>query len=62
MTKIDIRNVSEIPLTGKKIKIISSHPTTSYELEGNQKTPASLRITNSELFWRTSRCLIIMTK
>lgn len=62
MTKIDIRNVSEIPLTGKKIKIISSHPTTSYELEGNQKMPASLRITNSELFWRTSRCLIIMTK
>ncbi|MDR0971336.1 MAG: hypothetical protein LBM25_03015 [Bacteroidales bacterium] len=60
LTKIDIRNTQEIPLTGKKIKIITSHPETSYSLEGEEKRPTSLRITNPDLFWRATRCLIIM--
>ncbi|MDD2488151.1 MAG: hypothetical protein WCS10_00695 [Bacteroidales bacterium] len=60
LTKIDIRNTQEIPLTGKKIKIVTSHPTSSYSLEGEEKTPSSLRITNPEQFWRGSKCLVIM--
>ena len=60
LTKIDIRNTQEIPLTGKKIKIVTSHPTDSYTLEGNEKTPTSIRITNPEQFWRGSKCLVII--
>lgn len=58
-TKIDIRNTQEIALTGKKIEIITSHPSTSYSLEGDPKAPTSIRITNPEEFWRGNRCLII---
>lgn len=60
LTKIDIRNTQEIPLTGKKIKIITSHSTSSYSLEGNPKMPSSIRITNPEQFWRGNKCLVIM--
>jgi peptidoglycan hydrolase CwlO-like protein len=58
-TKIDIRNTQEIALTGKKIEIITSHPASSYSLEGDQKAPTSIRIINPEEFWRGNRCLII---
>ncbi|MFA7081194.1 MAG: hypothetical protein WC135_01145 [Bacteroidales bacterium] len=60
LTKIDIRNTQEIPLTGKKIKIVTSHPTDAYTLEGNEKAPTSIRITNPEHFWRGNKCLVIM--
>ncbi|MCK9162939.1 MAG: hypothetical protein WCR29_00175 [Bacteroidales bacterium] len=60
LTKIDIRNTQEIPLTGKKIKIITSHPNDSYNLEGDEKSPTSIRITNPEQFWRGNRCLVIL--
>lgn len=58
-TKIDIRNTQEIALTGKKIEIITSHPASSYSLEGDLKAPTSIRITNPDEFWRGNRCLII---
>ena len=60
LTKIDTRNTQEIPLTGKKIKIVTSHPTSSYSLEGDETRPTSIRITNPDLFWKASKCLIIM--
>ena len=60
LVKIDIRNTVEIPLTGEKINIITSHPGDSYILEGDEKRPTSLRITNPELFWRANRCLVII--
>lgn len=59
-TKIDTRNTQEIPLTGKKIKIVTSHPTSSYSLEGEPSHPTSIRITNPDLFWKASKCLVIM--
>lgn len=60
LTKIDIRNTQEIPLTGRKTKLISSHPSSSYSLEGDVKKPTSIRITNPEQFWKGSKCLVIM--
>lgn len=59
-TKIDTRNTQEIPLTGKKIKFVTSHPTSSYTLEGDPERPSSIRITNPDLFWKASKCLVIM--
>ena len=60
LTKIDTRNTQEIPLTGKRIKIVTTHPDTSYSLEGDPKRPTSIRITNPDLFWKASKCLVIM--
>ncbi len=60
LTKIDTRNTQEIPLTGKKIKIVTTHPDTSYSLEGDPTRPTSIRITNPDLFWKASKCLVIM--
>lgn len=60
LTKIDIRNTQEIPLTGAKIKLVSPHPTDSYSLEGDPKKPTSIRITNPEQFWKSTRCMVIM--
>jgi uncharacterized coiled-coil protein SlyX len=58
-TKIDIRNTQEIALTGKRVEIVTSHPASSYSLEGDAKAPTSIRITNPEQFWKGNRCLII---
>lgn len=60
LTKIDTRNTQEIPLTGKRIKIVTTHPDTSYSLEGDPARPTSIRITNPDLFWKASKCLVIM--
>lgn len=59
-TKIDIRNTQEIPLTGKRIKIVTPHAESSYSLEGDEKRPTSIRIVNPDLFWKASKCLVIM--
>ena len=59
-TKIDTRNTQEIPLTGKRVKIVTPHAETSYSLEGDPKRPTSIRIINPDLFWKASKCLVIM--
>ena len=59
-TKIDTRNTQEIPLTGKRIKIVTPHAESSYSLEGDPKRPTSIRIINPDLFWKASKCLVIM--
>ena len=58
--KIDIRSVSEIPLTGAKIQILTSHPSSSYQLEGDPKRPSALKILNPSSFWQQSKFLIII--
>lgn len=62
MQKIDMRNISEIPLTGKKVQIITPHAKSSYSLTGDESKPASIVIESIEEFWRSSRCLVIMIK
>lgn len=60
-TKVDVRHLTEIPLEGKKrIKIMTSHPSSSYTLEGNAKTPTSIKITDAASFWGKSRFLVVM--
>src|SRR5574344_502249 len=59
-TKADLRKLNELPLTGKKIKILTFHPTNSYTFEGNKKRPSSLKIEDNALFWSKSKFLIIM--
>ena len=62
MQKIDIRNVSEIPLVGKKSKLITPHPTGSYTFIGGESKATSIKIESASAFWKNSRLLVIMVK
>ena len=58
-TKIDIRKVTEVKLSGKKIKILTSHPSGSYKLIGDAKKPTAIQINNPSEFWQKSKFLVI---
>jgi predicted nucleic acid-binding Zn-ribbon protein len=60
-TKVDITNFSKLPIASKKAKIITTHPSSSYKLNG-EKTIESLEINNSEDFWSTSKYLVIVVE
>ena len=62
MKKIDVRRITEIPLTGQRIEILTSHPKTSYALQGSPTNPASIVITSTDEFWQASKCLVILVK
>lgn len=61
-TKVDIRQFERIPLSGEdKIKILTSHPSTSYVIEeGEGKYPVTIKITDARAFWGKSRFLVVM--
>ncbi|MDR1725770.1 MAG: hypothetical protein LBR28_05200 [Bacteroidales bacterium] len=60
--RIDIRRISDINLPGKKINIITPQPEAAYRLNGEEKKPTSLTITDPAKFWEKSRVLIIEIK
>jgi len=60
-TKVDITKVNEIPIMKKKITIVTSHPKSSYRIEGN-KTADKLVIVNAKDFWSLSKVLVIIAK
>ncbi|TGX82604.1 hypothetical protein E5358_06020 [Palleniella muris] len=61
-TKIDVRVDKEIKLYSKSAKLLTSHPSTSYTLQPDASKQYVLRITNPELFWSTSKYLVIQVK
>jgi chromosome segregation ATPase len=60
-TKVDITKVNEIPIMKKKINIVTSHPKSSYRLEGN-KSVDKLVIVNANEFWSLSKVLVVIAK
>lgn len=59
-TKIDIRNVTSIPLYAKKASLKSNHPEGTYELEKDPTTKElTLKITNVTEFWSLGRYLVV---
>lgn len=61
-TKIDIRIDKEIKLYSKSAKVLTMHPSSSYTLATDAKDQYVLRITNPQLFWSTSKYLVIQVK
>ena len=61
-TKVDIRNLSEIKLYSKSAKLLTTHPSSSYSLVRDANKQYTLRITNSQLFWSTSKYLVVLGK
>lgn len=57
-TKIDARQTSEISISAKKARLLSSHPSASYDLNGSR-----LVIKDASSFWKASKyCVIEVTK
>ena len=61
-TKIDIRDLSEIKLYSKSAKILTMHPSSSYTLLQDANKQYVLRINNPQIFWSTSKYLVILVK
>ena len=60
--KIDIRVDKEIKLYSKSAKILTMHPSSSYTLQQDANKQYVLRITNPDIFWSTSKYLVILVK
>ena len=62
LTKIDIRVEKEIKLYSKSAKILTMHPSSSYTLHQDANKMYVLRINNPQIFWSTSKYLVIQVK
>ncbi len=58
-TKINITQTNSINLGAKKVKLLTTHPSTSYKLVG-EKPIEKLEITDAKEFWGTSKYLVIV--
>lgn len=61
-TKIDIRVNKEIKLYTKSARILTSHPGSSYTLSKDTNGQFVLRITDPQIFWSTSKYLVVQVK
>ena len=58
-TKVDIRSLKAIKLYSKSAKLLTMHPSSSYKLERDAQDQYVLHITNPQLFWSTSKYLVV---
>ncbi len=61
-TEIDMRVTKVIKLYSKKATMLTNHPADSYSLDKDTQGQYTLRITNPQNFWSTSKYLVIMVK
>ncbi|MEI6677495.1 MAG: hypothetical protein WCL21_02740 [Mariniphaga sp.] len=60
-TKVDITKVNEITIMKKKVNIITSHPKSSYRIDGNNSAD-KLVILDAKAFWSLSKVLVVSAK
>lgn len=62
-TKVDVSTLTSIPLSAKKVNIITSHPTDSYKLVTNQEgVTEKIEIIDASKFWSASKYLVIIVE
>jgi len=61
-TKIDIRVDKEIKFYSKSAEMMTAHPSSSYTLQRDANKQYVLRITDPQLFWSTSKYLVVVVK
>lgn len=61
-TQIDATETTSIPLACKKAKLVTTHPTGSYKIEGPEGKVEKLTISNSEEFWSASKYLVVVVE
>lgn len=58
--QVDITEMKIIPVNAKNVKLITEHPTGSYELvKQDEKTVESIEIKDPEQFWKISRYAVV---
>ena len=58
-TQVNITQLEEIPLMGKKAKVLTNHPKNSYSLNADANNNLTLVIKNKADFWSVSKYLAI---
>ncbi len=61
-TKVDYRNLDEVPINSKKAEVLTQHPSDSYSLEENKNQITKLIIKDKDKFWSLSKFLVILVK
>ncbi|MDY4039644.1 MAG: hypothetical protein SOY49_09495 [Prevotella sp.] len=61
-TKIDIRVDKEIKLYSKSARLLTMHPSDSYTLTQDVNKQYVLKINNPQIFWSTSKYLVVLVK
>ncbi|MCW8898126.1 MAG: hypothetical protein OQJ96_13440 [Flavobacteriales bacterium] len=58
-TQVDITTTNEINLAATKAKVVTNHPSSSYEIKG-EKTADRIIIKDPEAFWSASKYLVVI--
>ncbi len=58
-TQVDITVTNEINLAATKAKVVTNHPSSSYEIKG-EKTADRIIIKDPEAFWSASKYLVVI--
>jgi peptidoglycan hydrolase CwlO-like protein len=61
-TKVDVSTLNEITISAKKAKVLTSHPSSSFKIVGDNKKVEKIEILNPEEFWSASKYLVIITE
>lgn len=61
-TKVDIRSFKSVKLYSKSAKLLTMHPSSSYSLTRDANNQYVLNITNAQLFWSTSKYLVVQVR
>ncbi len=59
--KIDITKTTTIPVIGKKISLVTNHPSSSYKVEGAE-TVEGITILDPVEFWKSSKYLVVTVR
>lgn len=60
-TQVDIRETETIAFDNKKVRVVTYHPSDSYELTEVDNRITSLEIIDPEKFWEVSKYLVVVT-
>jgi hypothetical protein len=60
-TKIDLSRQKQIEVVGEKIKFITDHPSSAYEIVTNGKNN-TIKIKDPKSFWKVSKYLVIVVE
>ena len=61
-TKVNIYKFTELDIPSRSVNLLTDHPRKSYSIEKVDKENRKLVITNPQLFWSSSKYLIIQVK
>lgn len=59
LTKVNIYETRSIPVNSKHARLVTVHPSSSYELKKDGDEIASIEIINADEFWKSSKYLVI---